>query len=46
VSVCHLANIALRLGRKVRWNPATEQIAADPEASELLTRPMRAPWRI
>ena len=46
VSVCHLANIAMRLGRKVRWNPATEQIADDPDASEMLTRPMRAPWRI
>lgn len=46
VSVCHLANIALRLGRKVCWNPVTEQITDDPEASDMLSRPMRAPWRI
>ena len=46
VSVCHLANISLRLGRKVRWNPQTEQILDDPEASQMLTRPLRAPWRL
>lgn len=40
----HLANISLRLGRKIKWNPATETIEGDPEASLWLERPYRAPW--
>ena len=46
VSVCHLGNIAMRLHRKIRWDPAKEQIIGDDEAAAMLTRPMRAPWRI
>ncbi len=34
---CHLANIAARLGRVVRWDAAANAIAADPEANALLT---------
>ncbi len=43
-AACHLANISLRLGRKVRWDPETEQIPGDPEATAQLTRPYREPW--
>jgi predicted dehydrogenase len=46
VSVAHLGNIAMRLGRKVRWDPAAERFVDDPEADRLLTRPMREPWRL
>jgi predicted dehydrogenase len=46
VTVCHLANIAMRLGRKVRWDPAAEQIIGDDEAGRMLSRPMRSPWRL
>ena len=42
----HLANIALRLGRPVRWDPVKEEILNDPEASRMLWRPMREPWRM
>jgi len=41
---CHLANISLRTGRKVRWNPETEEIVGDREASAMLERPYRKPW--
>jgi predicted dehydrogenase len=41
---CHLANISLRLGRKVKWNPETEEIIDDREASAMLVRPYRKPW--
>lgn len=44
VSVCHLGVIALRLGRKLAWNPKTEQFVADPEANQWLAREMRRPW--
>jgi len=41
----HLGNIAMLLGRPIRWDPRTEQILGDPVASRMLTRPMREPWR-
>lgn len=43
-SLCHLGNIAMRLKRKVKWNPKTEQFINDPEATKMLSRPLRAPW--
>ncbi len=41
---CHLANISLRLGRKIRWDADNEQIIGDAEASAMLERPYRKPW--
>ena len=41
---CHLANIAARVGRVVRWDAAANAIAGDPEANALLTKTYRAPW--
>jgi len=43
-TVCHLANISLRLGRKIRWDAAKEDVVGDPEAARMLDRPYRAPW--
>ncbi len=43
-TVCHLANISLRVGRRLRWDADKEAIVADPEAAALLVRPYRAPW--
>jgi predicted dehydrogenase len=44
-SVCHLNNIAMRLGRKLVWDPARERFE-DAEANKLITPPMRAPWKL
>ncbi|MCC6697820.1 MAG: Gfo/Idh/MocA family oxidoreductase [Candidatus Hydrogenedentes bacterium] len=44
ISVSHLANIAMKLRRKIRWDPATERILDDPVAERMLSRPMRSPW--
>lgn len=44
-SLCHLGNIAMRLKRKLRWDPARERFEADEEANRMLSRPLRAPWR-
>ncbi len=44
VSVCHLGVIALRLGRKLAWDPAKEEFVNDPESNQWLSREMRAPW--
>jgi hypothetical protein len=43
VTVCHLGVISMRLGRKLRWNPADEQFASDKEANQWLAREMRKP---
>jgi len=46
ISVPHLGNIAMRLGRKVRWDPARERFLDDPEADRLLSRVYREPWSL
>ncbi|MBP7934312.1 MAG: Gfo/Idh/MocA family oxidoreductase [Phycisphaerae bacterium] len=46
VTACHLANIALRNGRAVQWDPEREEIINDPGLSRWLSRPYRAPWRL
>jgi predicted dehydrogenase len=43
-TVCHLANVALRLGRRLRWDAEREEIVGDAEAARWLVRPYRAPW--
>jgi hypothetical protein len=45
-SICQLSMIAIHTGRKIRWDAVNEVILDDPGASRLLTRPMRAPWRL
>lgn len=42
-TVCHLGNIAIRLGRRLSWNPREERFVGDEEANRLLGKPMRAP---
>jgi predicted dehydrogenase len=44
VSVCHLGVIALRLGRKLRWDPTAERFISDKDADQYLAREMRKPW--
>jgi len=44
-TVCHLGNISMLLGRKLRWDPNTERFAGDEEANRMISRPARAPWR-
>jgi len=43
-TICHLGNIAVRIGRKIRWDPAAERIDGDEEAAAMLSRPYRAPY--
>jgi predicted dehydrogenase len=45
-TVCHLGNITIRVGRKITWDPAQEQIIGDAEAAAMLSRPYRAPWKL
>jgi hypothetical protein len=41
----HLGNIAYRLRRKLRWDPAAERFLDDPEANRMLQVAYREPWR-
>jgi predicted dehydrogenase len=41
---CHLANLSLRIGRKLRWDADSERILDDKQANEMLVRPYRPPW--
>ena len=40
-SLCHLGNIATRVGRSLKFDPATEKIVGDEEAGKLLSRTYR-----
>ena len=43
-TVCHLANIAIKLGRKLKWDPEQECFPGDDQANRMLSRPLRSPW--
>lgn len=45
-TILHLANIAIRTGRKIRFDPNKDQIIGDEEANRLVNQPMRAPWHL
>jgi hypothetical protein len=42
--VGHLGVIAIRLGKKLAWDPAKEQFTSDSEANSFVTREMRKPY--
>ena len=45
-TVCHLGNIAARLGRKLVWDPKAETIVGDKDAAAMLTKEYRSPWKL
>ena len=45
-TVCHLGNIAIRTGRKIKWDPVREQIVDDKDAAAMVSRPYREPWKL
>jgi hypothetical protein len=45
-TLCWLDQIAIKLRRRLRWDPAKEQFLGDAEANLKLDRPMRAPWHV
>ncbi len=46
VSACHLANISIRLKRKLTWDAAKEQFVGDSQADGMLSRAQRAPYTL
>ena len=45
-TLLHLANVAIRTGRKLRYDPVAERVIGDDEANRLVNQPMRAPWHL
>jgi hypothetical protein len=45
-TVCHLANIAIKVGRKLKWDPVKEQFIGDDSANAMLDRKRRDPWQL
>jgi predicted dehydrogenase len=46
ISAALLGEISMMTGRKIKWNPDTEEIIGDPMASRMLRRPFRSPWKL
>ena len=46
VTVLHLVNLAIRLGRPIRWDPEAERAVGDTDADRLANPPMRPPWHL
>jgi len=46
ISVAHLGEIAMLLGRKVQWDPDKQVFVNDEAANRLMSRPMRSPWTL
>lgn len=47
ITIAHLANIAIRLGRPaLDWNPVTEKFIGDDQANAMLQRPMRSRYAV
>ena len=45
-TVCHLSDIAMRLSRRLRWDPKSERFIDDNQANRMLSRAMRSPWHL
>jgi hypothetical protein len=46
LEICHLSNIALRLGRELKWDPVKREIIGDTQASSFLARQNRQGFEI
>lgn len=46
ITIPHIGNIAMRLGRALKWNPEAERFVNDEEADTMLSRKQREPWAI
>ncbi|MCA8985179.1 MAG: Gfo/Idh/MocA family oxidoreductase [Planctomycetaceae bacterium] len=45
-TTCHLGNIAMRVGRPIKWDPQAEQILDDAAANEWLSREQRSGYEV
>ena len=45
-TVCHLANIAIKVGGRLKWDPAQERFIGNDAANAMLDRKRRDPWQL
>ena len=45
-TVCHLGNISIRTGHRVKWDPKKEQVVGDAAAASMVSYQYRAPWKL
>jgi predicted dehydrogenase len=45
-TVCLLGEIAMRLGRKLKWDPEHERFINDDQANRMISRSIRSPWHL
>jgi predicted dehydrogenase len=45
-TVCHLGSLAMRLGRKLQWDPVKEEFAGDEKANAMRHYAYRKPWEL
>ncbi|MCF6286146.1 MAG: gfo/Idh/MocA family oxidoreductase, partial [Candidatus Hydrogenedentes bacterium] len=45
-TMCHMANIALRRGKKLQWDPDAERFLNDDEANRMMVPCLRGPWHV
>lgn len=45
-SACIISHIAMKLNRKLKWDPQNEHFIGDEEANSMLSRPQRAPYQV
>jgi predicted dehydrogenase len=46
ITIAHIGNLAMLLGRKLQWDPTAERFVNDPAADSMLSRPQREPWTL
>jgi hypothetical protein len=46
LEICHLSNIAMRLGREIKWDPIKREIMGDAQANSFLSRENRKGFEI
>jgi hypothetical protein len=46
VTVLHLVNLSIRLGRPIRWDPEAEDVLGDAHAQRRARPAMRPPWHL
>jgi predicted dehydrogenase len=46
VSTCHLGNISMRVGRKLKWDPQAEEFVGDAQANQFLKREQRSGYEV
>jgi hypothetical protein len=45
-TICHAANLCVRLGRTLQWDPQAERFIGDDQANHMIARAMRPPWHL